>query len=652
MRPLLGIGFALSFVASQASGQTPTRIAPRTAPQLQQKPVIAAPAVPTTGTAPVRQAPAGPAPVPAPTPTGPTAPVKVETPALADVKKPVLRRGTIQSLRTRQVDVAGAERKTIAALADTVFAAHRSITRALKDKRAGLLSDPVVREEAIETADETVLVTTTEATIVDSAKVGTAMSFTGLRPNAPVERVLLASLDAAQRSEFDVLKQSLAQKPATHPLRLARAHGDQALLDAIVAGKGDFSLTTTVVVKKQLKSPIRTVSALPAHIGPATGAPQAPTGAQVLERLPADAHPLGTSQMQYGKAVSTARLLNGFTVSDSFTWELRWSFPGGHFRITPEFSYALGARVPIEVTAELEPSTVQVTGAVDRPATVTTHLSARTTDGSPDFYRATGLPADQVFGGDELVISGRAGVHIKLKALWKVWLDKFIGLQYRHSDDFEPALEHEDSITELWIPGSVTGTKATCCLVNLVLGACVPTCAGSSEGTISGGVEFGVGLGGQGTLSFDYEALYGGQVIPTIRSASQQVFYEAITSLEPTRDASKEGPLMKRRPLFDSAGTRTYTSELAPLTAPGDRSFGFRISNASYLFKPVITPLTRISYSVDLPGFDRTWTFPTELQWLVPALAPDFMGWIEFERHSGTTGSYDFNRGTKKFRAR
>jgi hypothetical protein len=526
----------------------------------------------------------------------PKAPARAFGSSLADVSKPVLRRGEVTALRQQEVVVKGHQKTNVGALADLAFKQDREFLAELQRSRGALASDPVVTEEVIETADEVVLVSKTSLTLVDAGKLSPgAVELGGLRARTVSKRLQPATLDADQRRELTSLKAKLAGKPAGHPLKQAAASGDQALLDAVAAGLGDTTVTTTMVVKKGEPRQLHAAMATPA-------APENVGSSPASQRVP--------GVQQAGEAKTLSKFVNGATQSDDFTVEKRWDFAVGFFKVELYLSYALGMRIPIQLTGTLNPTTISVQGAKDLTVPATARFSAAVLDADEAFYRDAGVPATQVLEGHEFVEEGRASVDVELKVLGKKMLDTGFGDTYSDSQDWRPPLGDGGGLVDLWIPAKMTSTAV-------------------SLGALGGKVEFGFGLTGTGEVRATYQSLVNGQVVPSGGRAGRGAAPRTSWTLT-----------------FPSAAmTRPVTTELEPLPSPGQRTFGYRLSSLEYSLKPMLIPKVRGTLWVDVPGYSHEWSLGLTL-WF-SAFHPDEP--LNFTPYPSTKTTQDVLPGKKAF---
>ena len=186
--------------------------------------------------------------------TGSAAQKVVRSGPLLDVKRdllggrPILRQVPLSSVGGEQAAISGGKPMSYGQLGDAALNVSRARRDRLAAGRAGLLNDPVMTEELVETDLAAVLISTTNFTVVDPAAV---------RSSAPeVMRrtptgVTAAQLNPTQRKAFEGFKASIAAKPAGHPLKEAMARGDDALISALAEGKGDQTITTRVRFEKR-----------------------------------------------------------------------------------------------------------------------------------------------------------------------------------------------------------------------------------------------------------------------------------------------------------------------------------------------------------------------------------------------------------------
>jgi len=540
--------------------------------------------------------------------------------------KRVKKRGTLAQMRAHQVSIAGRRTMSAGDLADGLFADQRELTREFRGAKAALLGDPEVSEEVVDTDEATVITTSTKITVVDpDALRQKSTRFGSIRNKQTRDGFALSNLTAAERKKFDKLKDKMKALPAHHPLRKAADTGDDALLDALLDGKGDVTVTTTVVVPKT--APKRTASgqllvrqvkddgtvdfsrpvavdSIGAKIG--AGGWRAPT------REVEGGKPEKTTAK--GKTKTTAQFLTGFTEADDFIWEKRWDFSFGFVSVKFHPWYEFGLRVPVEVKGTLSPDKIVHKGPEDIPYEFEVELTAKPVDGDQTFYKDVGLAADLIKDGKEFLLGAGFEVIVRVNAGWvldKKWIIPK-NASFDWGGDMRPPFGDcgTQCGKDFWIDADYTHTKLN--LLNVVTGS----------------ARVGFKLTGDGEVRVDYEALDGNDEIPSW-------------------EAGHKGEKRKKHTLSfgRSSDTRRMKAEAGPVVRDGaTRQYGYRLSNPRYDWKVTLTPGVRGDIRVKAkPLLDDH--FAIGPLWLDPFAIK--LGTVHLDAHKGTKDSYKLKQGDK-----
>lgn len=519
----------------------------------------------------------------------------------------ILQSGSVAALAAKPVMVGG-RAAPIKDLADQGLASHRRLDAELRASRAALLADPVVTEEIVETGGVVILESKTSFTVVDPVRLRqSAPRFRNMQSTAGRGSFDVAKLSTAEKQEWAALKASVMTKPATHPLRQALVKGESDFIDAIAAGKGDFSVTSSIVVPKM--SPKLKGTKL---VGPAITNGHFDYGTESSFELP-----IGLQGETLGAAAKTitggtqtfeAKFLTGFTRSDGLEFEEKWEFPGGFFRLGAGLTYAIGLRVPVTVTGVMDPAKTTTSAVFDQALTYKTTLSANTLNAGESFYTDVGLSKKDAYDGKELVLEGGPYVSIKLKRLGVYLVDTRIpeGPLFDFGENFKPPFG--DCGTQcgfdVWLPSSVTRT-------------------GFKVLMVEGAVQFGVNVGGGGEVKVSYLALKSGPV------AFDSIF----------QGKSAHGHTLTLGP-----SSATLSAVLAG-GQEGATNFGYRLYSPSYTWNLVLTPRVKGTIKVNAKPF-----FQIDEEIGPFDLPPKIsLGSLNLGAHSGTIGSYDVLNGVKTF---
>jgi hypothetical protein len=528
-------------------------------------------------------------------------------------RKPI-RRGSVASLKGHKVSVGGRRTATVDELATEIFADHDLFTREAKQGRAALLADPVVTDEVIELERSTVFTRTTRMVVTDAKKLRqSSPTFAKFRGGGG-KAVAFDDLDPTIRAGIEKYKQEIDRFPSDHPLKRAAAKGDQALLDAIASGVGDFSMTVTVDVPKHgMKTDAAGKIVAPA-LG-ANGTYEKPTaggggGAQATLHRRFDSR----TTTETGTCAHTYKLLAGETKGDGWDFSVEVDFGVGLIRLGASAWYGYGLRIPIQVTATQTPNRIATEGGRDVASNFDVTLTANTLDAPASHYTEVGLPASDVHEGHELVLEAGAAVTIFVKVAGVKLVDATIpgngGFDF--GKNFRPPFADcgTNCGFEVWIPHTVTRTGIT------FLG-------------VTGSARVGVKVTGDGDVNLGYEALINGRAVDSWRDGAK-------SEATKTHDITFETP----------TGTRTRTAEIQPIEREkNEKTYGYRLTNPSY------------DWSVDLiPGLrgdiDIDWKIYREHVTIGPfwlgGLKLD-LGTYRFPTHAGTTSTVESEHGEKSW---
>jgi hypothetical protein len=532
----------------------------------------------------------------------------------------VVSKSEIASNPSHSVRVAGRGTMTVSAVADRVFAKSRELSSKLSGAKAVLLDKPVVAERYTETTGATLFVSTTSITVTDAAGLRKQVpQFASYHSGISGRGTFSASeLKGEAKKQFESFKTQLAQKPARHPLSKALAKGDDALLDAIARGEGDITITITASIPKE---------ALPVKNG-SLHRPQLKDG--VFDDLTTSAWspkrtptrldkslPIGQVRQadidpgEHGKKKFVGHFVTGFTEDNEFEWEERWDFPSGFFSVGVGAYYAFGLRVPIEVTATLDP--IESVHLIRDAATeATTTLRAKPVDGSRQFYLDAGLSKDHAQEGEELLLEAGAYATVRLQAGWgaiKVneTFPKNLGFDF--SQNFEPPFGDCGTRCgfDVWIPTNQTKTG-----INVL-------------GLVEGGVQLGFNISGKGTVGLDYSSLFDGKLVESkfgARSATHRLEWSA-------------------------PGDKVVSTTLPPLPSADNEAYGYRLAAPKYDWKVTVTPGVKGTVEVNARPF---FTIDEVIGpfWL-PFLDVN-LGTVELSAHKGSNTQYDAQPGRKVFK--
>lgn len=417
----------------------------------------------------------------------------------------------------------------------------------------------------------------------------------------------MAKLSPTGKQEWAALKTSVMAKPATHPLRQALAVSENAFIDAIAAGKGDFTVTSSIVVPKATArlqgTKLIGPSQVNGHFDYTTESSfEIPIG------LPGGTTGNVVKTITGGSQTFEAKFLNGFTRSDGLEFEEKWEFPGGFLRLGGGLTYAIGLRVPVTVTGVMDPAKATRTASFDTPLSYKTTLTATTLNANESFYTDVGLSKKDAYEGKELVLEGGPYISIKLKALGEWLANARIPENplFDFGENFKPPFGNCGTQCgfDVWVPSSVTHTGFKILMVE-------------------GSVQFGVNVGGDGDLNVSYLAMKSG---PT------------------PFDSTFQGNTAHGHTLAVGSNAATLSAVLAA-SGPGATNFGYRLYNPAYTWKLVLTPRVKGTIKVNAKPFFQIdeeigpFDIPPKIN----------LGTLNLGVHAGTVGSYDVINGVKTF---
>jgi hypothetical protein len=523
-------------------------------------------------------------------------------------QRKVVQRSTLSAQPTKPISLAGRGQAPVSEVAALAFKEDAELKKQLKAGRKGLLADPVVEEDVVETDTATILSTTTRAIVTDPDEVRKASpEFAKFRGGK--EKAKLNELDAKTRKAFDEFYAKAKTFSADHPLHKAAHKSEQELLDAVVAGKGDLAVTTTIVIPKhgrsrdtqgKLKKPTRTKD----------GALELST---VQQKPIKGVEPtyFGVEETTEGTKSYTAKFLTGFTEGDQWEWSRRWDFPtGGYFRVKASAWYDYGLRVPVQIKGTLDPTNIRVTGG-DKPSEYEVKLEASALDAPKSYYEDVGLKSADVHDGKELVLSAGLQVTFTLHVLGTDINERLPNDDtFNFSQDFRPPFGDcgTNCGFNVWIPAEITHTS-----VNIL-------------GIIKGSARAGVNVSGNGTARIDFEALSGSSVVQSWGKGDK-------------KNASNK----RRIALTKASQATTQVSEAPALNDITSREYGYRLSSPSYDWGIVLTPGVRADIDIKLWPIKETFT--VQPLWL-DALAIR-LGNLSLGPHAGTKATYTLKHGRK-----
>jgi hypothetical protein len=419
------------------------------------------------------------------------------------------------------------------------------------------------------------------------------------------------------------------------PIRAAAEQGEVALLDAIEAGLGTLTVEDTLIIPKvagvdqgqdiriptirngvlDLKSP-EPVKNLPIK---GMSVPPSPPPQQQLElkatpvtpKKPARA-PSKPKLESSGKKEIDAEFLLGVTRAGNYQWERKWSYPSGFFRLTLGAGYAFGYRVPVVAEATVEPTRGYIQDYSDKKVIIGTKAKVKAINGNAAFYQRAGLNANQVKGGDELLLEANVGYGYKFRALWKtIRYRKYTAIGISYSQSFRPPSENKTGATNFGVNLDPKTTKI------------------SYDGTYVSGSATLRFLGKTwGGVSIDLQTLVDNKVQTT-----KEIKPPFLASQASGGGGTPVNITINPVPLRDGQSTQM-------------RSFGVRLTDPTYKGRIVIVPGLKFSFGVGYKKLKRTFSTP----WINFANLTIDTGNMTLKRHAGTPASHTWNDGEKIYR--
>jgi hypothetical protein len=529
----------------------------------------------------------------------------------------VLQRASIASIGTNAVALANGDVMQVDRAAATGLSRHRDFTGQLAAAGSALYGSVEVTEDFIETEHSVRLVATTRLTVLDPAALAAVSPVFGAFKFKGARSVPLSSLTVTERAWFDAYKLEMLAKPAKHPLGAAAREGSQALWTAIMAGKGDMSLTSYIEYPtgglSLVGNTLQTPTVLDSYFDFSTLKARSVNTPGVLPTHDdEDNEPIGIDSVtESGLVTRVSEFVNGYGDYDAYNKGETWDLVLAKVHVGLHGDYAWGIRMPIQVTGSIDPAEIVHVGNTDDLASnFHTELSVDVFDADADFYEAAGVPNDEIQKGQELVANADAEVKIKISVFGNVVVDAELpkGNGFDVGEDFDPPFGEcgTDCGFNVWIPPEATHTE-----VNFA-------------GLAGANAQLGFNVSGSGEVSFDYQSIYDDEVV---------------------KSTSGEGDGKKTHRLFfgDAGDERNFRTDLARLRNPGTKSYGYKLSDLNYEWDFKLTPGVKATIWAGVKGFDWSDT-----------IGPHFMdafainlGSMDFPTYQGSRASHQVTPGRK-----
>ena len=491
-----------------------------------------------------------------------------------------------------------------------------------------ILTRPVVLDEAIEFDDSFVMRKSTSVIVLDPAEMKRiSPTYNSFLSGRAAKKISVNALDAESRKGLADLMKNINALDPKNPVRLEAAKGEQAVLDAIIEGKGKLTIEDTIVVPKMIPRPVKGVTMYPGFKnGTLNFKSLKPVTLPVLKelnRVPKKMilKPVTNFKMQQvtmapknpdipefntsGKHYFTAEFLAGFTKGHSWQWERKWTYDSGFFRVTIGGGYGFGLRVPVRARGELSPTNIYNYDRRDKEINAHGKIMVETLDADLNYYKRTGLQNSKLFRGNEVVLEYQLGFGYKLRALWKdLAKKKFSGIGLNYSQNARPPWGATCSNCGFHIPIPPEITQTTL-----------------DFSVMTGFVQTGFHVNGTGKAFFRFTPVFNNTPSSTINL------------------------------MFDNNRYKSFNIRLLPLSPPSGKDqitqkFGFSLNNLVYRMGMSITPEVRVGVKAGYKSFSRTFT----TQWIQLNMFKLRMGTVQLYTHEGTRQDYTFNEGIKIFK--
>lgn len=568
-----------------------------------------------------------------------------------------VKRGTIAQFRSRMVKVGG-KKVRLETLTNKAFKRTRDLKRQFQ-RAQGLYGGVTSSEEVSELSDRFVITKRTGAIIDDPGKVERASArFKKRRRRAKKKK--LAQLDTASKKALEgFIKQKLLKASTKHPLRKAyQKGGKQGLLDAMADGKGYWGITETIVIPKAppkvdksgvLLPEIRNGDLVPGKKrrrrrrlmgfgedatpmlqtqetevtteleGPSSDDPfgiaelaQAQWDGAPLDLLPG-AEQLTTNTTRTGEQTLTFKFLAGNT------WAREWEhtiiigddeWTETYFRLYFYAGMDVGLRWPMEVTAQMSPTSIVRTAGADSRNPYSVSLTVNMVDGDAAHYADVGLPVSQRANNKEFALSAEvvmnAAVFVCGSRRWRKRITRGID----EGDNFRPPQSSSFGfVGDVWVPASVTDTDYT------IFGYGVTA-------------QVGAKLEASAFPLIDFTAKADGNVVKSwMKNATTQTKRDTTEVAFPNYN-----------------GTRTVQAKTTgSCVRDCTKDYGYRIHNPRYETDLRVVPGIKLAGYVDWPLYDSL-TDTYWLDWLTIDL--DNHRWAP---HPNTTTQHVRTTGSKRF---
>jgi hypothetical protein len=519
--------------------------------------------------------------------------------------------GALSGLSKKTVMLPDKRTLTVGELGRSLFADQQRLEAELKRAPAGSLLGAVkVEEVGYEYAHAYVLTRTVSVVVADPSKLRQGSpTFSRIAPKAKGQMTLKELKPEALQRFFKAKAGLLADEPGAHPLRLAAAKGDQALLDAVVDGAGELSVSDSFMILKVSAA----LNAQGQLLAPPFGggvydlSKRAPIAGQLARPTP-EPLVLPATQRSSGVTTVTSQHLNGFTYGHDWFWERRWEFFSGHVWLAAGLAYGFGLRMPIELKARMTPNAVATTGSTDQPSRFEVEVSAQTLDGGATHFTQAGLGQPLRRNGEEFLLFAELGYGYSFEALWMSFgYREYSTYGFDFSQHFKPPQGGAwSAIKEYFIPAEVTRTKL-------------------DLGVVKGQLELGVRLDGRGWVDVVVKLLHKGQ---------------AQLAMLPNGQGGTAHTLR-----LEGADKPIKLSTSLGLGEPGETTFGFLIDQIKYTVELSLLPGVRYGVTIGYSWLSKSFS---DTLWFESLRVP--LPSLTLGTHEGTRAEVRYEGGEKTYR--
>lgn len=443
-----------------------------------------------------------------------------------------------------------------------------------------------------------------------------------------------ANLDPEERAGLQAfMRDGVKRLHAKDPLRAAAAKGEDAILDAIAAGKGALTIEDTLIIPTEsgvdqgsrlaiptirngildLANPVPVKELSIKSLGKVDPDPGPGMTIKPMPAKPAEPPPRRAVEPKHeasGKKTVDVEFLLGTTRAANFQWERKWVYTSGYFRLTLGAGYAFGYRVPVVATARVEPTRGYIRDYSDKNVIIGSAATAKTTNGNANFYKRAGLANNLVKSGRELLLEANVGYGYKFRALWKTISSRpYTAIGVSYSQNFTPPNN----------PGELQGKQG-----GKTFGMTLdPNTTKITLKTVFIDGSATIKFEGRafGALSMDMQSLVDNKVQKT---------FDVYTNKQLAAGAYPFKMTLDPVPLRQGQTTQT-------------RPFGLRLLRPEYEARLIVLPMVKFGFRVGYKRLSRNFS----TLWIpLNKLLVD-TGNITMKPHSGTRTRFTWNEGEK-----